>query len=409
MKSSEFFESESSASKGPLAGLRVVEATTTWAGPMCGCLFADLGAEVIKVETPTGEVARVVPPHLPGTDPALSFMHQTVNRGKQSLTLDLRNPKGQEIFLKLASTADVVVENFRPGTVSNWGIGYLDVRQHKPDIVYVSISGFGQYGSRSDEAGYDPIAQASSGWLSLNGEPDGDPVKAPTFIADDLSGLHAAFSALAALRHRDQTGEGQYVDVALQDVLLFQSNGYPTLAAMGYELPRLGGQFMVAAPAGVFRCKDGHLMTGVLTDGHWRMLARLVGRPELVDDPKWSTGAKRVANREEANALLQNHLAERTVASVVEDFLRAKLPVSAVRSYAEAASDPHLKERGMLEEVELEDGSSAPLVGPAAKFSRTPGRIRGAAPVLGRDNQRILSDLGLEETEIAALMKERII
>jgi len=409
LKASEFFEAGSEKANGPLSGLRVVEATTTWAGPMCGCLFADLGAEVIKVETPGGEVARVVPPHLPGTTGPLSFMHQTVNRGKQSLTLDLRVPKGQEVFRKLAATADVVVENFRPGTVSDWGIGYLEVRDQKPDIVYVSISGFGQYGSQSDQAGYDPIAQASSGWLSLNGEPDGDPVKAPTFLADDLSGLHAAFSALAALRHRDETGEGQYVDIALQDVLLFQSNGYPTLAAMGFPLPRLGGQFMVAAPAGVFRCKDGHIMTGVLTDRHWRTLAELMGRPELVDDPDWATGARRVANRNESNSLLQHYLGKRSVSSVVEEFLTAKLPVSAVRSYAEAASDPHVRQRAMLEEIELEDGSRAPIVGPAAKFSRTPGRIRSAAPTLGRDNETILSDLGLEEEDIAALRKDRVI
>jgi formyl-CoA transferase len=409
LKSSEFFEAGHEEAKGPLSGLRVVEATTTWAGPMCGCLFADLGAEVIKVETPAGEVARSVPPHLPGTDPALSFMNQTVNRGKRSLTLDLRAPRGQDIFLKLAASADVVVENFRPGTLANWGIGYLKVRQRKPEIVYVSISGFGQYGSQSDQAGYDPIAQASSGWLSLNGEPEGNPVKAPTFIADDLAGLHAAFSALAALRHRDQTGEGQYIDVALQDVLLFQSNGYPTLAAMGYELPRLGSQFMVAAPAGVFRCQDGFIMTGVLTDRHWRVLAELIGRPELVEDPNWSTAARRVANRDESNALLQDYLSKRTVASVVEEFLTAKLPVSAVRSYAEAAADSHVRERGMLEEIELEDGSIAPIVGPAAKFSRTPGRIQGAAPALGRDSQAILADLGLDEEAIAALRKDGVI
>ena len=409
MKASAFFEAGSGQSEGPLSGLRVVEATTTWAGPMCGCLFSDLGAEVIKVETPGGEVARFVPPHLPGTDPPLSFMHQTVNRGKRSLTLDLRSPSGQAVFRKLAASADVIVENFRPGTLQKWKIGYLDIRTKKPDIVYVSISGFGQYGPDSERAGYDPIAQASSGWLSLNGEADGNPIKAPTFIADDIAGLHAAFAALAALRHRDRTGEGQYIDVALQDVLLFQSNGFPTLAAMGAELPRLGGQFMIAAPAGVFHCEDGLVMTGVLTDQHWRVLATLIGRVDLVDDPDWNTGAKRVANRDASNALLQEYLAKRSVDSAVAEFLTARLPISSVRSYAEAAADPHVRERGMLEDVELEDGTVAPLVGPAAKFSRTPGKIRSAAPVLGQDNRAILGDLGLEEDEIVALERDGII
>ena len=409
MKSTEFFETGSQSTKGPLAGLRVVEATTTWAGPLCGCLFADLGADVIKVETPEGEIARAIPPHLPGSDPPLSFMHQTVNRGKRSLTLDLRLTKGQEVFLKLAETADVIVENFRPGTVSQWGVDYLSLRKHKPDIVYVSISGFGQYGPDSDQAGYDPIAQASSGWLSLNGETKGNPIKAPTFLADDFAGLHAAFSVLAALRHRDQTGEGQYIDVALQDVLFFQSNGFPTLAAMGVELPRLGGQFMVAAPAGVFQCRDGMLMTGVLTDRHWRVLAELIGRRELAEDPEWATGIKRIANREEANALLQSYLSGLSVASAIERLLTAKLPVSAVRSYAEAAEDPHLRERDMLQKIELEDGSVAPIVGPAAKFSRTPARIREAAPALGRDTQTILEELGFEDEGISSLRNEGVI
>ena len=257
--------------------------------------------------------------------------------------------------------------------------------------------------------GYDPIAQASSGWLSLNGEADGLPLKAPTFLADDLAGLHAAFSALAALRHRDRTGEGQYIDVALQDALIFQSNGFPTLAAMGAELPRLGGQFMVAAPAGVFRCSDGSIMTGVLTDRHWQVLANLIGHPELSLDPAWTTSAKRVANRDEANALLQRYLITKTKSETVAEFLKARLPVSAVRTYAEAAADPHVKERGMLEEIELEDGSIAPIVGPAAKLSRTPARIQAAAPTLGLDNVAILKELGLDEDAMAALRAEGVI
>ena len=203
MQKSEFYRDARRDLAGPLAGVRVLEATTTWAGPMCGCLLADFGADVIKVEHPDGEIARRSPPLLPGTDPPVSFMHATVNRNKRSLSLDLRRPEGLEIFLALAQRSDILIENFRPGTLARWGAGYEAVRRLRPDIVYVSISGFGQWGPLAERVGYDPLAQAASGFLSLNGSPDGEPVKAPTFLADDLAGLHAAFAALAALRHRD--------------------------------------------------------------------------------------------------------------------------------------------------------------------------------------------------------------
>ena len=213
MEKAEFFREARRDSPGPLAGVRVLEATTTWAGPMCGCLLADFGADVVKVEHPAGEIARRSPPFLPGSDPPLSFMHETVNRNKRSLALDLHGDAGRALFVRLAAQSDVVIENFRPGTADAWGIGYAAVRAARPDVIYVSISGFGQWGPDHDRVGYDPLAQAASGFLSLNGSPDGEPVKSPTFLADDLAGLHAALAALAALRHRDRTGEGQHVDV----------------------------------------------------------------------------------------------------------------------------------------------------------------------------------------------------
>ncbi len=407
MLKSEFYARARADLPGPLDGVRVVEATTTWAGPMCGCVLADLGADVIKVEHPSGEVARRVPPLLPGT--SLSFMHATVNRNKRNLTLDLRAPEGREIFLKLAATADVVVENFRPGTLSRWGVGYIDVEAVRADVVYVSISGYGQFGPDSDRAGYDPMAQAGSGWLSLNGEPGGPPVKAPTFIGDDVAGLHGAIAALAALRHRDRTGAGQYVDVALQDCLLFQSNGYPMLAAMGAELPRLGSQFMVAAPAGVFECSDGWVMAGVLLDAHWKLLARLIGRGELADDPAWATTAARVARREEANALLGDFLRPRRVSEITRLFLDEQLPISPVRSYAEAAADPHLAERDMLQPHVLEDGTEAPAVSPPAKFSRTPTSVRSAAAALGAHTDELLAELGLDHEQRVRLRERGVV
>jgi formyl-CoA transferase len=409
MEKSEFYRDARSDLPGPLAGVRVVEATTTWAGPMCGCMLADYGADVIKVEHPHGEIARRSPPFLPGTRPALSFMHASVNRNKRSLALDLHDPRGREIFLRLAARADVVVENFRPGTLDAWGCGYAAVRALRSDVVYVSISGFGQWGPQAHELGYDPLAQAASGFLSLNGAPDGDPVKAPTFLADDLAGLHAAFAVLAALRHRDRCGEGQHVDVALLDAMLFQSTGYLSLGALGVELPRLGNEFRIAAPANTYRCRDGRIMAGVLLDAHWQRLARLIGRPELADDPRYATAPERIARRAEVDAWVAQWAAVRGVDEAHAALVGAGIPAAPVRSYAEAARSPHVAAREMLQPVAQPDGSRVPLVGPAAKLSRTPLRVRSAAPALGAHDDEILAELGIEESLRRALREAGVV
>ncbi len=409
MEKSAFFRDARRDGLGPLAGVRVLEATTTWAGPLCGCLLADFGADVVKVELPGGEMARYAPPFLPGTNPPVSFMHATVNRNKRSLTLDLRRPEGRELFLRLAARSDLVLENFRPGTMTRWGLGYDDVRAVRPEVVYVSISGFGQWGPESDRLGYDPLAQAESGFLSLNGSPDGPPVKSPTFLADDLGGLHAALAALAALRHRERTGEGQHVDVALLDAMLFQSTGYLTLGALDVPLPRLGNEFRIAAPARVYRCRDGDALAGALLDSHWRRLAAVIGRPELADDPGYATTAARLERRAEVDALLAAWMAERSVAEAVETLRAAELPTAPVRTYAEAARTAHVRERAMLQEVRQSDGSRAPITGPAAKLSRTPIRVREAAPALGAHTEAVLSELGLVPGEIAALRERGVV
>ncbi len=409
MEKSEFYREARYDLPGPLAGVRVVETTTTWAGPMCGCMLADYGADVIKLEHPEGEIARRSPPFLPGSDPPLSFMHATVNRNKRSLALDLRDPRGRALFLRLAARCDVVVENFRPGTLDAWGCGYEAVRAVRPEIVYASISGFGQWGPQADELGYDPLAQAASGFLSLCGAPDGEPVKAPTFLADDLAGLHAAFAVLAALRHRDRTGEGQRIDVSLLDAMLFQSTGYLTLGALGVDLPRLGNQFRIAAPANTYRCRDGRIMLGVLLDSHWKRLARLIGRPEAAHDARYASALERIRRRDEVDGWVAAWSAVQSIDSALAALVAAGIPAAPVRSYAEASRTPHVAAREMLQPVPLPGGGSVPLVGPAAKLSRTPLRVRTAAPELGRNAEEIVAELGVDAAERRALREAGIL
>ena len=409
MQKTDFYSTARDDITGPLAGVRVLEATTTWAGPMCGCMLADFGADVIKVEHPTGEIARRSPPLLPGTEPPLSFMHATLNRNKRSLGLDLRKDEGREIFLKLAERSDVVVENFRPGTLSRWGVGYEDVRARRHDIIYVSISGYGQFGRDHERVGYDPMVQAGSGYMSLNGEPGGEPVKSPTFLGDDLAGLHGAMAALAALHHRVQTGEGQHIDVALLDSLLFQSAGYLTLGAMGVDLPRLGNEFRIAAPARTYSCRDGSVMAGVLLDSHWKRLARLIERSELADHPDFATAAARISRRSEVDQIVGAWIAQRNVVEVVAAFEELGIPAAEVRTYGQAARDPHVAERDMLQKRTDARGNTVPLTGPAAKFSRTPTRIRSAAPELGGQNREILAELGIGEDDLKSLHDRGII
>ena len=407
MIKTDFYRNARTDLPGPLSGIRVLEATTTWAGPMCAAVLADFGADVVKVEIPSGDVSRSVPPNLPGTQ--VSFMHATVNRNKRALSLDVRTEQGRDIFLKLGASADVIVENFKVGTMTGYGLGYEQLCVVKPDIVYVSITGWGQFGPNHTAAGYDPLAQASSGFMSITGSPDGPPTKAGTYLADDLGGLHGALGAMAALRHRDQTGEGQHVDVALQDALLFQSNGLPTLGAMGVQPERTGNEFGSAVPANVFECLDGAVFAGVLLDTHWRALAPIIGEPDLADHVSFATRHERVINREPCNIMLGNWLASRTREEAISTLREAGLPIASVNTYPEAAADPHVLERDMLQQTKLHNGVTAPITGPAVKFSRTPTRVRSCAPEIGEHNAEILTSIGLDAKDQQALSASGVI
>ena len=390
MRKQDFYRDAQPGSDGPLAGIRVLGVTKVWSGPLATCVLADLGADVIDIELPTGRDG-AVPPNIPGT--GLSWFRETVHRNKRSVALDLREPAGRQDFLRLVATADLVVENYKPGTLDGWQVGYSDCRQVRPDLVFVSISGWGQYGPNEHLPAYDPAIQAAAGWMALNGEPDGPPLRAPTFLADDLVGLHAAIGALAALAHRDRTGQGQQVDVSMMDALLFSSSGLPTLAATGAPPPRLGNETDFVVPSNVYACQDGHLYLAVALSKHWRALTEVLGAPELASAPGYRTNAQRLANRSAINSLVARWCAGRPVAGAVAALAERGLVVAPVRTLTEAVADPHVAAREMLQQTVLSDGSSAPLVGPPVKFSRTPTRIRHAAPAPGADTAEILGDL----------------
>ncbi len=409
MEKADFFREARRDLTGPLAGVRVLEACTTWAGPHCAALLGEYGADVIKVELPEGEVGRRIPPLIAEHQPPLSVFHATVNRNKRSLTLDLRVREGQDLFLALAAKSDVVVENFRPGTLGGWGLGYADVRKVRPDVIYVSITGFGQFGPDHDRAGYDPIAQARSGFMTINGEPDGGPMKAAIWLADTLGGMHGALATMAALAHRARTGEGQHIDVALLDGLLASSDWNPSLGAAGIDPGRYGNEFSFCAPAGAWRCTDGWIYAGILLDSHWKLFAKLAGRPDLADDAEFATAAARVKNRGEANRLMIEFCASRTKREAEEALCGAGLTAGAVQSYVESARDPHVRDRDMLQEVLQYDGKPAAVIGPAAKLSRTPLRVRSGAPALGQHNDEILAELGLSPEERAKLKEKKIV
>lgn len=405
-----FFREARSDLAGPLDGVRVLEVTTTWAGPRCACLLADYGADVVKIEQRgSPDVAHRLPPFLERADPPLSFVDAAVNRNKRNVALDLKRPAGRDVFLELARDADIVVQSFRPGRMASLGCGYEHVRAVNPDIVYVSISGYGQYGPYAARAGYDPTAQAMSGLMWLNAIGDNPPMKTPIYISDELAGLHAAFAALAALKHRDTHGEGQHIDVSLLDATVASCTGQPTLAAQGLPTPRLGNIYPFGSPSNVYPCRDGWLYAGVLLDTHWVKLSALLGRAELGHHPDYATIPGRVARREELDKIVADYCAKRTRDEVIAAMSGIGLSVEKVLTPAEMIEDPHIRARETIQSVKQPSGREIRMEGPPAKMSRTPVRIRRAAPGHGMDTDDVLESAGFDETRRRKLRDEGII
>lgn len=387
---------------GALTGLTVLDLSRVLSGPFATMTLADLGADVVKIEQPgTGDDTRQWGPPFQGGEAAYFL---SVNRNKRSLAVDLKSADGLALVRELARRADVVVENFRPGTAARLGLGYHDLAAENFGLVYASISGYGQTGPDSHRAGYDAIAQARSGIMSVTGEADGPPVRVGVSSADLVAGMWAVIGILAALRERDRSGHGQWVDISLLDGsvswLTYVAAGY---FATGTRPPRYGSAHPTIAPYQGFATKDGDLMLAVGNDAIWRRFAPVAGLDELVDDPRFATNPQRVSHRDELLPLVAAAMTSRTSAQWIELLDAAGVPVGPIQTVDEVMTDPQVLARGMVGEVEHPTAGTLRTVNCPVRLTATPPQVRTAPPTLGQHTDEVLAELGLDRARIGEL------
>lgn len=381
----------------PLDGIRVLDLTQVMAGPFCTMQLGDMGADVIKVEPPgTGDLSRSMggaPLRLRGRDNA-PFL--ALNRNKRSITLDLKDGGDRERFLSLVPTADVLVENFRPGVMARLGLGWEALSARNPRLIYASISGFGQDGPYADRPGFDLIAQGMSGVMSVTGTPGGEPVKCGVPIADLAAGLYATNGILAALVARATTGRGQYLETSLFESALALSVWESTeYWATGHAPHAMGSAHRLNAPYQVLPSSDGHLAIAAITDAQWRQLCRVVGRMQLAEDARFATNAGRMQHRDVLAAALGEAMAGDTTDAWVARLLAAGVPAGPIHDYAQVFADPHTQARGMVQVVDHPVEGAVNTLGFAVKLAGTPLRVRRPPPLLGEHTAEVLAESGI--------------
>ncbi|TCP45046.1 formyl-CoA transferase [Tamaricihabitans halophyticus] len=377
---------------GPLKGVRVLDLTAMLAGPYTTMLLADLGAEVVKVEPPDGDLTRYAGPfRADDTEDGLAGYFQSVNRGKRSLVLNLREERSRQQLLDLVGRAAVLVENFSAGVMERLGLGYEELREHNPALVYAALRGFGDRRSGAspyaDWPAFDVVAQAMGGYLSITGTEDGTPVKSGPGVGDIFPGALLAVGIVSALRHAERTGEGQFVDVAMYDAMVSLSErAVHQYSYTGVSPGTVGNQHPLLYPFGIFRTADGWIALAANRDHHWQLTAAAMGRPELADDPRFSTNTARSEHRGELAPILSGWLRSQTNAALVT-LLGGRVPIGPVHSAADLFRDPHLSNRQMLLALE-QPGSEQPVTvaGQPLKFSGTPYGTPERAPLLGEDS-----------------------
>ncbi|NIP19125.1 MAG: CoA transferase [Xanthomonadales bacterium] len=394
-----------------MEGVRVLDLTNVLAGPFTTLHLALLGAEVIKVERPgSGDLARKL-----GTLPELnrqlmgtSFLAQNAN--KKSITLNTKSPEGKEIFRKLAAGADVLVENFRPGVMGRLELGYDMLREINPGLIYCAISGFGQTGPDAKKPAYDQIIQGLSGEMSVNGDERLTPLRAGFPVCDTVGGLNAAFAVMAALYHRERTGEGQFIDVAMLDSIMpLMGWVAANLLIAGRQPVPMGNDNFTAAPSGVFRTGDGHINIAANKQEQWEAVCDALEVPDLKTDPRFEERDTRKANRKELTPLLEEKLTGRETLEWVELLNARGVPCGAILSLEDALKQPQIRHRETLKDVEIEGIGNIPLFNLTAKFSETPGEITAPPPRISEHTTEVLGELGLSESDIAGLRERQVI
>ena len=403
---------------GALSHIKVVDLSRVLAGPVCTQILGDLGADIVKIERPGNgggdDTRKWGPPFLrdaAGADTAESAYYLSANRNKKSVAIDITRPEGQALIHRMLQDADVMIENFKTGGLEKYGLGYGQLREKYPRLVYCAITGFGQTGPLASEPGYDFLAQAMGGLMAITGVPDGEPMKAGVALSDVMTGLYAAIGILAALQSREVTGKGQMVDLALLDCTIASlTNIAQYYLTAGTLAPRLGNAHSTIVPYQAFAARDGHVIVAVGNDTQFARLAGFLGHAEWAADPLFATNSARVRNRAQLVPLIADILAAQTVDHWVRALQDIDVPVAPVNDMAQAFAMPQTQARGMRIEMAHEQAPQpVALVGSPLKLSGTPVSYRHAPPFCGRDTAAILKTMGLPETEIEELRNRGII
>ena len=399
---------QSPAPAGPLAGYRVLEMGSTVAGPFCGRLLADFGAEVIKVETADGDPVRTMGKRFHGK----SLYAASIFRNKALICVDLRRPEGQKVVSELAAKCDVVVENFRPGGLEKWGLGYAQLSAINPRLVMVRISGFGQDGPYSQRAGYGVISEAVSGLRHLTGDPDRPPTRVAVSMTDYITGLYSAFGATLALLAREKSGRGQYIDSALYECAFsFMEPWIPAYEKLGHVATRSGSRLPESTPNNLYPTQDGEFIPiTAMGEAVFRRLAVAMGQPGLADDARFSLAVARSERHEELDDLITHWTMQHGIAELESVLAQASVPATRVFTIADIFGDPHYRARGAIVRAPDDELGEVAMAAVVPRLSETPGAVRHAGHRVGQDTRRVLSELlGFSAERIDALAATGIV